>query len=325
MYFLLIFIISLILILSFNFLIKKIKILDKPDNFRKIHKKPVPLLGGVFVFIITIITVLFDIFFNEYRFLGNREVLAFLVGALFFFILGLYDDIFFLKATVKLLLSLFFIIIVIHIDSNLIISSLSFSFLDNNIFLYNFSKLFSILCFLIFINALNMFDGLNGQCTLYSLIIALIFAIFSNFNIYLISLAIILGCFLFINIQGKSFLGDSGSYLLGFVLSFFIIKTYNTDLNLNADLIFLLMYLPGFDLIRLFAIRLINNKSPFSADKNHIHHIYLKKLSETQTLFIIQFISFIPFFLTFFIKNFLIIILFAILLYSFSIYYIKKK
>ena len=232
---------------------------------------------------------------------------------------------FFLKATTKLLLSFFFVIIIIHIDSKLIISSLSFSFLDNGISISNFSKIFSILCFLIFINALNMFDGLNGQCTLYSLILALIFLIFSNFNIYLISLVIILGCFLFINLQGRSFLGDSGSYLLGFVLSYFIIKTYNSDFILNADLIFLLMYLPGFDLIRLFIIRLINNQSPFSADKNHIHHIYLKKFSDTQTLFIIQFLSFIPFFLALFIKNFLIIILLAVLLYSLSIYYIKRK
>ena len=326
MYFIFIFIISLILVLNLNFLIKKIKILDKPDNFRKIHKKPVPLLGGFFVFFIILITIFFDIFFNEYRSLGNREVVAFSVGVLFFFILGLYDDIFFLKATTKLLLSFFFVIIIIHIDSKLIISSLSFSFLDNDISLSNFSKIFSILCFLIFINALNMFDGLNGQYTLYSLILALIFLIFSNFNIYLISLVIILGCFLFINLQGRSFLGDSGSYLLGFVLSYFIIKTYNSDfIILNADLIFLLMYLPGFDLIRLFTIRLINNQSPFSADKNHIHHIYLKKFSDTQTLFIIQFLSFIPFFLALFIKNFLIIILLAVLLYSLSIYYIKRK
>ncbi|MBD1160074.1 undecaprenyl/decaprenyl-phosphate alpha-N-acetylglucosaminyl 1-phosphate transferase [Pelagibacterales bacterium SAG-MED14] len=304
---------------------KKLKILDKPDNFRKIHKTPVPLFGGVFVFFIILVTIFFDIFFNEYQSMGNRETVALLVGALFFFILGLYDDVFFLKPTAKLYFSLFFTIIIIHIDSNLIVSSLSFSFLENEIALSNFSKIFSILCFLIFINALNMFDGLNGQCTLYSLFLALIFSIFSNLNIYLVSLVIILGFFLFINIQGKSFLGDSGSYLLGFILSFFIIRTYNIEMNLSTDLIFLLMYLPGFDLIRLFTIRLINNKNPFSADKNHIHHIYLKKFNETQTLFIIQLLSFIPFFMTFYIENFLIIILFAIMLYSLPIYYINKK
>lgn len=326
MFFLFIVILSLILILSFNFLKKKIKIFDIPDNFRKIHKKPVPLFGGIFVFFIILITILFDFFVNEYIFLTKREMIAFLVGILSFFFLGLYDDVFLLKPTVKLFLTLFFIIIIIHIDDNLIINSLSFSFLDNEIALSSFSKIFTILCFLIFINALNMFDGLNGQCASYSIILALIFSIFSNnLNIYLVSLVIILTFFLFINMQRKSFLGDSGSYLLGYILSFFIIKNYNIQMSLSADLIFLLMYLPGYDLIRLFTIRLMKNKNPFTADKNHIHHIYLKKFNETQTLFIIQLLSFTPFFLTYYIKNFLILILLATVLYSLPIVYINKK
>ena len=170
-----------------------------------------------------------------------------------------------------------------------------------------------------------MFDGLNGQCSTYSLILCIIFIIHSNYELYLISLIIPLSIFIIINLRGKSFLGDSGSYLLGFILSFFIIKSYNSGESLNSELIFILMYLPGFDLIRLFFIRLKKNKNPFSADKNHIHHIYLKKFSENQSLIIIQLLSFTPFMMTFYIKNFLIVLVSAILLYSIPIYYINKK
>lgn len=323
MYFFFLFLLSLFLIFNYNFIGNKIKIYDKPDNFRKIHKEPVPLLGGLFLIFITIISIFFDAFLNENKLLSNRETVCFSIGVLFFFLIGLYDDKFGLNPTKKLILSLSCIFIIINLDTELIIRSLLL--LNREIQLESFSTIFSILCFLIFINALNMFDGLNGQCSTYSLILCIIFIIHSNYELYLISLIIPLSIFIIINLRGKSFLGDSGSYLLGFILSFFIIKSYNSGESLNSELIFILMYLPGFDLIRLFFIRLKKNKNPFSADKNHIHHIYLKKFSENQSLIIIQLLSFTPFMMTFYIKNFLIVLVSAILLYSIPIYYINKK
>lgn len=325
MFFFFIFVLSTFFVLNLNFLSKKIKIFDKPDNNRKIHKTPVPLLGGIFLFIIIILTIFFDTFLNDKKVLENREISAFLIGVLFFFLIGLYDDIFKLSPTKKLVLTLGCILFVIHIDDKLIINSLIFSFLEKEINLSNFSTIFTILCFLIFVNALNMFDGMNGQCSLYSIVLCLIFTLYSSYQLYLVSLIIGLCFFILVNLRSKSFLGDSGSYLLGFVISFFIIKTYNSEASLNSDLIFILMYFPGFDLIRLFVIRLVNNKNPFSADKNHIHHIYLKKFNNKLSLLMIQLLCFAPFALSFYIKDFMLILIFAILLYSLPIYYINKR
>ena len=85
MYFFFLFLLSLFLIFNFNFIGNKIKIYYKPDNFRKIHKEPVPLLGGLFLIFITIISIFFDAFLNENKLLSNRETLCFSIGVLFFF------------------------------------------------------------------------------------------------------------------------------------------------------------------------------------------------------------------------------------------------
>lgn len=325
MYFIFLTIICLLIIINFKYISEKIKIFDKPDNKRKIHKKTVPLLGGPLIFLIIFITILYDILFDTNNLLENRELISFTVGVIFIFLIGLHDDKYNLSPIIKLVLVFITILLIINIDNKLTIEILRFSFLDSYIQLSSFSKIFTILCFLIFINALNMFDGLNGQCTVYSLVLVLIFNYFSKYNLYLFSILITLIFFLYLNLKNKSFLGDSGSYLLGFILSYFIIKSYNSSETINAEVIFILMFLPGFDMIRLFIQRISKNKNPFKADKNHIHHIYLKKFNENYTLFFIQTLSFVPFFLTFIIDNFFIVFLTAVLIYVMPIYLILKK
>jgi len=74
----------------------------------------------------------------------------------------------------------------------------------------------------------------------------------------------------------KIFLGDSGSLLLGFILSCLFIKYYNENI-IYADQIVLLMILPGIDMLRVATIRLINKKHAFEPDQSHFHHLLLKK------------------------------------------------
>ena len=111
-------------------------------------------------------------------------------------------------------------------------------------------------------------------------------------------------------------MGDNGTNLLGFLISYLIIVSAkkNNYLLLSADQIFMLMILPGLELIRLFVTRLLKRKHPFSADRNHIHHILLNNYSEVKSLMIILSLILISVVFLFFFNKFLNWI---VILYSF--------
>jgi UDP-GlcNAc:undecaprenyl-phosphate GlcNAc-1-phosphate transferase len=120
-------------------------------------------------------------------------------------------------------------------------------------------------------------------------------------------------------------MGDSGIYILSFFLSYLIIKNYNINVKINADLIFILMMLPGIDMLRLFIFRILNKKNPFSPDKNHIHHLLLEKFTYWQSIIIINFAIIIPILLSLINFSNLIIIFVFISIYLISIFILKNK
>ena len=132
-----------------------------------------------------------------------------------------------------------------------LILKLNFTFLDNFIYLGIYSEIFTVFCFLIFLNAFNMYDGINLQSSSYSILIFSIF-IFKQFYVNL-SIVIIISLifFLILNYKNKCFLGNNGSLFLAFLISYIFVESSNTHL-FYADEILLIMLIPGLDLIRLF-------------------------------------------------------------------------
>ncbi len=265
--------------------------IDHPGK-RKIHSDGVLLSGGLFFFInlilFFIIKNIFGISFIEFSD-KNIENL-FLFSAITFFVLGFVDDKINLNANLKLLVIIFILCFFLGLNESLIIQILKFSFTDKTINLGNYSFIFTILCLSLFINAFNMYDGINLQSASYSLIF-FIFFILNSYNIYFISMFIFsLILFMFKNFQSKSFLGDNGCYILSFIIGIFIIDIYKFE-KIYSDQIFLLMMIPGIDMLRLFIIRILNKKNPFSGDKNHLHHILLRRFNQISVfkiLFIIK-------------------------------------
>ena len=94
--------------------------------------------------------------------------------------------------------------------------------------------------------------------------------------------------FLFYNFFNKTFLGDSGTNVLAFLISYILIKSYNINQEFTADEIFIILSFPGLDMFRLFMIRILKGKNPFNPDRNHIHHLIQKKFNIFQTFLIIQ-------------------------------------
>lgn len=324
-------IINALILYSFKNISRQFKIEDKSDGVRKFQKNPVSLLGGTLILFNILLIIFLDYFLNkniifENFIKTNRELFAFIIGIVSFYLVGLFDDKYRLSANYKLLISTFFILLFILIDDNLKISVLKFSFLDHQIELKSFSIFFTLLCFLLFINALNMFDGINCQVGSYSILIFVIIFSKNILPVFCLVLIISLLFFLILNFKGKIFLGESGILILAFIISYIFTKSSNIQNTIFfADEIFIIMALPGIDMFRLFLVRIYNGKNPFSPDMNHIHHLIQKHCSNNKTfLFIFSYIliTTILYFLVDFKITFLLI---YILIYLLVIFSLTKK
>ena len=324
-------IINILILYSFKHISGKFKIEDKSDGIRKFQKDPVSLLGGTLILLNILLIVFLDyilkknIFFDSF-FETNRELFAFLAGIVTFYFIGLFDDKYRLSANYKLFISTFFILLFILIDDNLEILVLKFSFLDHEIELKSFSIFFTVLCFLLFINALNMFDGINCQVGFYSILIFGIFFFKNILPVFCLILIISLLFFLILNFKGKLFLGESGILILAFIISYIFVKTSDIQNNIFfADEIFIIMALPGIDMFRLFIIRIYNGKNPFSPDMNHIHHLIQKHYSNNKTFIIIFSYILITTILYFFVDFKAAYLIIYILIYLLVIFSLTKK
>ncbi len=321
-------ILNMFIVLSF----KKVKLfkylIDKPDGKRKIHLRPTPLAGGI-ILIINIFILFIIINFNpdyltkDVLFDNKLELNIFFISAFTIFLVGLVDDKYNLSANLKILILSILIVFTLYFDNNLIISTIKISFLDNAIGTKNLGLLFSLFCILVFLNAFNMFDGINLQASSYSLSIFL-FLSFVVINSLLIKIIIIFLIFYsFLNYKSETFLGDNGSLLLAFLISYIFIKIYNLELIKFADEIFIYMMLPGIDLIRLFFKRAINKKNPLKPDKDHFHHLLISKFSLKKSLLILNLMIILPIFFNYLNINKLIIILSSVIIYSIIIKKLK--
>ena len=204
--------------------ISKIKGLVDIPNERKIHKEPTPFTGGI----ILALTYLFIIFISDFndRFLNLILAYGFIIS-----LTGLVDDRYNVRPGTKLLLQtipIFFLI-----DQNLYLSDLGNYEIIGILELGSLDKIFTFFCCLLLINAFNYNDGLDGLAASISIIILISFSIFLYIlgnkiyfsNLIIISIPVFI--FLFFNFgmikKNKIFLGDSGSNLLGFIVSFLAI------------------------------------------------------------------------------------------------------
>ena len=132
---------------------------------------------------------------------------------------------------------------------------------------------------------------------------------------------------MYLNFQNILFLGDGGVYLLSIILSISLIYEHNIHKNIvNADEIFFLLLLPGFDLLRLTIKRSLNSKNPFLGDRQHIHHLLIDKYSLAYSNIILFFLSILPIILFIFFKlNFFLTFSIFFIIYVFLIKFLKSS
>jgi len=304
--------------------------IDTPDSKRKLHKKPVALAGGsilflnlIFYFFLTFSNII--IIDEEIIFSNNTNLILFFITCLSIFVVGFVDDGLNLSASIKFIIITVLIIFILYWDNELNINFIKFSFFKTGFDLAEFSMLFTCFCFLVFLNSFNMFDGINLQSCTYSIIMLLSILFFYIDTILIKILILSLVSYGYLNFTNKSFLGDSGSLLISFVIGYIFIKIYNLDIIQFSDEIVIYMLIPGLDLIRLFFKRLVLKRNPLSPDRFHLHHLLLLKFSYYKTLIIINSLILFPILLNFlnFEKKYIIFL--TILIYSLLIKKIHKQ
>ena len=146
---------------------------------------------------------------------------------------------------------------------------------------YNvFNYIFVSFCILIVINGSNFFDGLNTLNLGYYLLISLVIyylkknnSIFVN-ETFINYILIVLIIAFFLNLTNKIYLGDAGSYLLGFTFSIFLINLYIENSQISPFFIIVLLWYPSFETLFSIVRKNIMNKSPMEPDSNHLHQQY---------------------------------------------------
>lgn len=320
--------INLLILLFFKNFSRIIGLYDRPDSIRKLHKRRIPNIGGFIFFGNLSVIVLYSNYFSieDFNFfLEKKQLNLFYFFSTIFFITGYLDDKFDLSANIKLILFIIIIFFFLISFPDWVVKSLNFSFYKKSINISNISYFFTILCFLLFINAFNMFDGINLQSVSYSIFILIFFFVTNNFNLFYIFLIFPLLIFFYLNFKNKCFMGDNGTLLISFIFSFLFIDFHNNKKLLYADEIFLVMLIPGLDLLRLFIERIIKRLHPFYPDRNHIHHLLVKKFGSNLSLVILFSLIFLPNILNQFYAITIFLILLSTLFYVYLITICKKK
>ena len=256
-------------------------IIDQPDQYRKLHKKPVARCGGISVFLSFLIPIGLFIFFVQKDSVLNPKdyyrVWIIVIGGATSMLMGLADDIWDLKARWKLVFQ--FLIATIAYSGDLRIDSLSNPF-GGTLYLGAFAFPITVLWFMLCMNAINLFDGLDGLAAGISLFVSLtllaVSMILQNDIGVFISLCLsgaILGFLVFNFNPASIFLGDSGSMFLGFsIAALSVISSSKTETATALFIPAIALLLPFFDLASA-ALRRWSKYLPMTMpDGKHLHH-----------------------------------------------------
>lgn len=259
---------------------------DVPDA-RKIHNAPIPSLGGLGIFAGFILSCLVMIPLAS---ANASEFQYFFAAAFVIFFLGLKDDILDISPIKKFIGQVLAAFLIIY-KGGVQIQSMH-GFLGLQELPPMFSLLFSYLTVIVIINSFNLIDGIDGLAGSLGLMACLAFGVYFSaasmlpYAILSFALAGSLAAFLIFNFQpAKIFMGDTGSLLLGLLHSILVIKfitvasTPGTPVPISAApaIGFSVLLIPLMDTVRVFSIRISHRRSPFSPDRNHIHHLLLDR------------------------------------------------
>lgn len=264
--------------------------LDYP-NERKVHKKPMPLLGGLMMF--------FGFLFGYMVFAPeSTQMLSILIGSFILIITGIIDDIKPLKAK-EAIIGQIIAAAIVTFYGNILLNDVSFFgfYFDFGILAYPLTIIFIVAV----MNCVNLIDGLDGLAcgisTIFFTTIGIIAFIMHNIGSLEITLTFImlgacLGFLIFNFNPAKIFMGETGSMFLGFMIAVVCLMGFKAVTLTSLVVPMLIFAIPILDTLFAIIRRVINKKPIYVADKQHLHHQLLnKKFSQRTTVLIIYGVS----------------------------------
>ena len=272
----------------------RIGAVDVPKDNRRMHKHPIPRMGGLAIFL--------GFFFSVLIFMElTPQMRGLLLGAVVIVVLGIFDDIYALGAKFKFLVQI--AAALLAVNSGNVITVIS----NPNIFsstpyweLGALSIPISVIWIAAITNAVNLIDGLDGLAcgvsTIMSMTLLVIALVVSEPDVAILMAALAGGCmgFLPYNLNpAKIFMGDTGSTFLGFVLAVVSINgLFKSAALISFAVPFLLLGLPIFDTCFAIIRRVAKGQSPMAPDRGHIHHRLIDMgFSQKQTVAVLYVIS----------------------------------
>lgn len=254
----------------------KIGAIDVPKDKRRMHKKPIPRLGGLAIFSGFYLATL--VFCTPYM---TREIRGMLIGAIIIIALGMFDDVLALKPMQKFGFQL--IATAIPVYCGVRITSLpnvfggTDAYISLNIYM---QYTVTIIWLLLILNAVNLIDGLDGLAVgvsaIMSICVMIIVILVQSPAVAILAAALAGACLGFIPYNfnpAKLFMGDTGSMFIGYTLAVMsVMGLFKAYAIIAFAIPFLIFGLPIFDMVFVSIRRVLNGKSPMSADKTHLHH-----------------------------------------------------
>jgi UDP-GlcNAc:undecaprenyl-phosphate/decaprenyl-phosphate GlcNAc-1-phosphate transferase len=246
---------------------------DKPNN-RKIHKKPIPLIGGLVIY--------FSLIFSLYLFEYPEKINYIIVYSSIIVLTGFLDDFYDLKVPTRIIFIFFACYLLI--SENLVLNNIG-EYNNVVINLGSFGMIFTILCVAGLTNAYNFLDGVDGLLltqVLISHFLLLIFSFFFTNDFFILNYFVVIFILCILGIiynfgilrNFKIFLGDSGSMFFGFSFGFILIYFANDEYLLQHKILVVwTVAFPVIDFISTVIKRIINKSSPFYPDMTHFHHL----------------------------------------------------
>ena len=261
------------------------QIVDNP-NERKLQRVPVPVMGGVVVWIGILVTMMIIFFMTKDPYVfGNLVILTIMFG------IGVWDDMKNISAWLRFIVEILVVwamILVLKIEINDLHGLWGVNEIPDSV-----SIPLSLIAGVGIINGVNLIDGVDGYCSSYGIFACVGFAIafYVGGAVELTVLALIFAAalipFFLHNVFGrksKMFLGDGGSLMLGTLLASFVFAMLTSGgpcEQLDADRLspvaftLAIMSVPVFDTLRVMMSRIFRSLSPFHPDKTHLHHLFI--------------------------------------------------
>ncbi|MEB8329866.1 MraY family glycosyltransferase [Flavobacteriaceae bacterium KMM 6897] len=290
-HFLVFFAILMPLLLSFRmfpviiYLVHSKNLMDEPVD-RSMHTLKTPTLGGLGIFIAFSLPIIVLVLGSNFSQLDLIKLLSLISAGILLVFAGIKDDLVGLAPKKKMMVQAVAAVIVI-LMTDVRIRSLDGLFGMGEL-PFIVSICLTLFAFLFLINAVNLIDGIDGLAGTFGIVTSLSFGMYFIINAHylmvLVSFVLIGGLLGFLRYnfskERKIFMGDSGSMFLGFLLAYQAVCFLNINILpettfkvANAPILFLaILSFPILDTIRVFCIRIAQKRSPFSADRKHIHH-----------------------------------------------------